>query len=67
MILPQTWTLRSGNMTFFAIDIFEVLNELNVKLQGKALLAHELYMHVKHSKLNCLCFAVILIDFIASQ
>lgn len=31
----------------FAADVFEMLNELNVKLQGKELLAHEMYKHVK--------------------
>ena len=31
----------------FAIDIFEKLNELNVKLQGNCLFAHEMYVHVK--------------------
>ena len=41
----------------FAVDILEMLNELNVKLQGKGLLAHELYMHVKifHTKLSLFC------------
>ena len=31
----------------FAIDILEKLNELNVKLQGNSLFAHEMYVHVK--------------------
>jgi len=31
----------------FAIDIMEKLNELNVKLQGNSLFAHEMYVHVK--------------------
>ncbi|XP_052829707.1 zinc finger BED domain-containing protein 5-like [Octopus bimaculoides] len=30
----------------FAADVFEKLNELNVKLQRKELLAHEMYKHV---------------------
>ena len=41
----------------FAVDILEMLNELNMKLQGKGLLAHELYMHVKtfQTKLSLFC------------
>ena len=31
----------------FAADIFEKLNELNVTFQGKGLLAHEMWNHVK--------------------
>ena len=31
----------------FAIEIVEKLNELNVKLQGNSLFAHEMYVHVK--------------------
>ena len=31
----------------FAIDIMEKLNELNVKLQGNSLFAHEMYVHIK--------------------
>ena len=31
----------------FAIDIMEKLNELNVKLQGNRLFAHEIYVHVR--------------------
>lgn len=31
----------------FAFDIVEQLNELNVKLQGNSLFAHEMYVHVK--------------------
>ena len=36
----------------FAVDILEMLNELNVKLQGKGLLAHELYIRVDRKKEN---------------
>jgi len=34
----------------FAIDIMKKLNELNVNLQGNGIFAHEMYVHVKHSK-----------------
>ena len=39
----------------FAIDIMKKLNELNVNLQGNGIFAHEMYVHVKHSKWNCQC------------
>ena len=31
----------------FAVDIMQELNELNTKLQGKGVFAHELYLEVK--------------------
>ena len=31
----------------FAVDIMQKLNELNTKLQGKSVSAHELYLEVK--------------------
>ncbi|XP_037780254.1 general transcription factor II-I repeat domain-containing protein 2B-like [Penaeus monodon] len=41
MYNPQSW--QSAEAT----DVFEKLNELNVKMQGKEPLAHEMYKHVK--------------------
>ena len=42
-IVDEEWRLDFK----FAIDIMEKLNELNVKLQGNGIFAHEMYMHVK--------------------
>ena len=41
----------------FAADIFEKLNELNVTLQGKGLLAHEMWNHVKSFRAKLDLFA----------
>ena len=41
----------------FAIDIMEKLNELNVKLQGNTLFAHEMYLHVKSFQANLSLFS----------
>lgn len=41
----------------FAIDIMEKLNELNVKLQGNGLFAHEMYVHVKSFKAKLSLFS----------
>ena len=41
----------------FAADILEKLNELNVTLQGKGLLAHEMWNHVKSYKAKLDLFA----------
>lgn len=42
-IADEEWT----SDFMFAIDIMEKMNELNVKLQGNSLFAHEMYVHVK--------------------
>ena len=43
----------------FAVDMMQKLNELNTKLQGKGVFAHELYLEVKafQSKLKLFCQA----------
>jgi len=41
----------------FAADIFEKLNELNMTLQGKGLLAHEMWNHVKSFRAKLALFA----------
>lgn len=41
----------------FAIDIMEKLNELNVKLQGNGLFAHEMYVHVKSFQMKLSLFS----------
>ena len=41
----------------FAADIFKQLNELNVTLQGKGLLTHEMWNHVKSFRAKLDLFA----------
>ncbi|XP_068250678.1 general transcription factor II-I repeat domain-containing protein 2-like [Palaemon carinicauda] len=41
----------------FAVDIMQKLNELNTKLQGKGLFAHELYVEVKAFQLKLQLFS----------
>ena len=41
----------------FAIDIMEKLNELNVKLQGNGIFAHEMYVHVKSFQMKLSLFS----------
>ncbi|XP_068233576.1 general transcription factor II-I repeat domain-containing protein 2-like [Palaemon carinicauda] len=41
----------------FAVDIMQKLNELNTKLQGKGLFAHELYVKVKAFQLKLQLFS----------
>ncbi|XP_068219244.1 general transcription factor II-I repeat domain-containing protein 2A-like [Palaemon carinicauda] len=41
----------------FAVDIMQKLNELNTKLQGKGLFAHEFYVEVKASQLKLQLFS----------
>lgn len=41
----------------FAVDILEILNELNLKLQGKGLFAHELYMELKSFQIKLQLFS----------
>ncbi|CAL1538021.1 unnamed protein product [Lymnaea stagnalis] len=41
----------------FAINIMETMNELNVKLQGNSLFAHEIYVHVKSFQANLSLFS----------
>jgi len=42
-IVDEKWRLDFK----FTIDIMEKLNELNVKIQGSGIFAHEIYVHVK--------------------
>ena len=46
----------------FAADIFEKLNKLNVTLQGKGLLAHEMWNHVKSFRAKLDLFARQVVD-----
>ena len=41
----------------FSIDIMEKLNELNVKLQGNGIFAHEMYVHVKSFQMKLSLFS----------
>jgi hAT family C-terminal dimerisation region len=41
----------------FAVDILEKLNELNLKLQGKGVFAHELYAEVKSFQVKLMLFS----------
>ena len=41
----------------FAIDIMEKLNELNGKLQGNGIFAHEMYVHVKSFQMKLSLFS----------
>ena len=36
----------TGSVTLFAVDIFLLVNELNVKLQGKDQFLHKMYTNV---------------------
>ena len=51
-IVGEEWRLDF----MFAIDIMEKLNELNVKVQGNGLFAHEMYVHVKSFQMKLSLF-----------
>ena len=52
-IVDEEWRLDFK----FAIDIMEKLNELNVKLQGNGIFAHEMYEHVKSFQMKLSLFS----------
>ena len=52
-IVDEEWRLDFK----FAIDIMEKLNELNVKLQGNGIFAHEMYVHVKSFQMKLSLFS----------
>ena len=41
----------------FAVDLFEHMNELNIKLQGKGTFAHEMYSTVKAFRVKLKLFS----------
>ena len=41
----------------FAVDILDRLNELNVKLQGKGVFAHELFAEIKFFQVKLVFFS----------
>ena len=44
----------------FAVDILDRLNELNVKLQGKDVFAHELFAEIKSFQVKLMLFSRLL-------
>ena len=52
-IVDEEWRLDFK----FATDILEKLNELNVKVQGSGIFAHEMYVHVKSFQMKVSLFS----------
>ena len=47
----------------FAVDLFENMNELNTKLQGKGTFAHEMYSTVKAFRVKLKLFSVVVVVY----